>query len=92
MATASVVGLACLVVSFGATIMSMVRARKLQTKVARSAAVVAVLLLLIHPTVWLGVSSGDCGQVLLIAGPVMASIHLMIAGFLMLKKSAAASH
>lgn len=86
MARASFVGLACLLISFAATIVAIVRARRVGGRLARGGAVVAVLLLLIHPTVWLGVSSGDCGGGLLVAGPVFVVLHCGIAGFLMLWK------
>jgi hypothetical protein len=82
-ARASRVGLVCLLISFSATIASMVRGRALKRKVLPIAAVV---LLLIHPTMWLGVSSGDCGAALMYAGPVMAALHLGVLGLLAVGK------
>ena len=86
MASASLIGLACLAVSFAATITSVVRARKVQLRLVKTAAVVAVILLLVHPTVWLGVSSGDCGNALRMVGPVFAALHLGILGFVLLRR------
>jgi hypothetical protein len=83
MAQASLVGLACLALSFTGTIVAIVRARRLHRRVP---AVIAVVLLLFHPTVWLGVTSGDCGGTLLVVGPVFAVLHGGIAGLLMLAK------
>jgi hypothetical protein len=85
MATSGLIGLAALIISFGATIFSVLRVRKLQ--VAKAAAVIAVVMLALHPTVWLGVSSGDCGYTLRLAGPIVAALHLAVLGFLLTKKS-----
>jgi hypothetical protein len=84
MATSGLIGLACLLVSFAATIFSVIRVRKLQ--LAKAAAVIAVVLLALHPTVWLGVSSGDCGYTLRMAGPIVAAIHLGLFGFFLTRK------
>ena len=86
MARASLVGLTCFVLSVTATIFSVTRARKLAMKMPKIAAAIAVLLVALHPTIWLGVTSGDCGQALLVAGPVFAVLHGGIAGSLMLAK------
>ena len=83
MARASLVGVGCLLISFAATVFAIVRARRLAV---RAPALAAVLLLLFHPTVWLGVTSGDCGRMLLMVGPAVAVVHAGIAGFLMLRK------
>jgi hypothetical protein len=84
--TSSLIGLAALLFSFAATIGSVVRARRLK---AKAPAIIAVVLLLIHPTVWLGVSSGDCGYTLRLAGPMVAALHAGVLGFLLIKKSEA---
>ena len=81
MAVSGLIGLAALLVSFGATIFSVIRVRKLQ--VAKAAAVIAVVLLALHPTVWLGVRSGDCGYTLRMAGPIVAALHLGVLGFVL---------
>jgi hypothetical protein len=78
MARASFVGVACYLVSLVATVVATVRARRLKTRLAKVAAAFAVLLLLAHPTIWLGVTSGDCGQGLLVVGPVTTLMHLGI--------------
>ena len=62
----------------------MLRVRKLQ--LAKAAAIVAVVLLALHPTVWLGVSSGDCGYTLRYAAPIVAAIHIGVLGFLLTRK------
>jgi len=84
MATASLVGLVCLIVSFAATIGSVVQQRRIRQ--ARYVAIAAVVLLLLHPTIWLGVRSGDCGNTLLLAGPMTAVLHLGLLGFFLTRK------
>ncbi len=84
MARNSLVGLACLLISFAATLTAIWRTRKLGGALAKTLSVIAVLLLMAHPTIWLGVSSGDCGQGLLVTGPIVATLHCGILGLLML--------
>lgn len=96
-ATSSLIGLACLAISIAATVFSVVRSRRLLTLVAKregtvvrfhtTAAGAAVVLLILHPTFWLGVTSGDCGYTLRLAGPIVAALHLGIAGFVMTRKA-----
>ena len=85
---ASLVGVSCYVVSLVATVIAIIRARRLKTKLAKGGAAFAVLLLLAHPTIWLGVTSGDCGNSLLFLGPATALVHAAVAAFLLLKKPA----
>lgn len=82
---ASLVGVACYLVSLVASVVAIIRARRLKTKLARVGAAFAVLLLLAHPTIWLGVTSGDCGNALLFLGPTTALVHAAVAAFLQLK-------
>lgn len=86
MAQNSLLGLACLLMSFAATIVAVVLARKRGGALAKGLAVFAVLLLMAHPTIWLGVTSGDCGQSLRVTGPVVVALQCAIVGLLMLRR------
>jgi hypothetical protein len=83
---ASLVGAGCYLLSLVATVVAIIRARRFKTKLAKFGAAFAVLLLFAHPTIWLGVTSGDCGNTLLFVGPATALVHAAIAAFLLLKK------
>ena len=83
---ASLVGAGCYLVSLVATLIAIIRARRLKTNLAKVGAAFAVLLLLAHPTIWLGVTSGDCGNSLLFVGPATALVHSAVAAFLLLKQ------
>ncbi len=96
MRTASLIGPACLLISVAATAFSVVRSRRLLSLIAKregtvlrfhtTAAGAAILLLIFHPTFWLGVTSGDRGNALRVVGPVVAALHLGLAGFVMTRK------
>lgn len=49
-------------------------------------AIAAVVPLLLHPTIWLGVRSGDCGNTLLLAAPITAVLRLGLLGFFLTRK------
>jgi hypothetical protein len=45
-------------------------------------------LLALHPTVWLGVSSGDCGYMMRYAALIVAALHAAVLGFLLTRSPA----
>lgn len=85
MARASFVGLACLLVTVLLTAAAIRAWLPLTGSLRKVAALVGLLLIPAHPTLWLGVSSGDCGQMLLVLAPVVTLVHGLAAAFLIAK-------
>lgn len=85
-ANSSLIGLASLVVTVLLTAAAIRAWLPLQTSLQRVAAVVGLLLIVAHPTTWLGVLSGDCGYALRYVGPGFTVLHGLAAAFLIAKR------
>jgi hypothetical protein len=80
MLRATLVGWASLAISLGAvfTIASVVKTPR-QPGVVKLVLGAAGLLLLVHPGIWLGTTSGDCGMVRFVASIGFALTHVALA-------------
>lgn len=58
----------------------------LNTALQRVAAGVGLVTILAHPSVWLGVSGGDCGYALRYVGPGFTVLHGLAAVFLIARR------
>ncbi len=71
-------GWAGLALSVAATLVSVRLSRQRSGAWRKAATVLSVGLVLVHPGLWVGVTSGDCGATRLLLAPLVALIHLAI--------------